>query len=51
MAAASTFNGFDTSPKFYVCSVQPDFFEDILVGPKGKKQQAASEEAEEKKSD
>jgi len=33
MAAASNFNGFDLSEKFYVCSVQPEFFEDILAGP------------------
>jgi len=33
MAAASNFNGFPLSEKFYVCSVQPEFFEEILAGP------------------
>lgn len=32
-AAASTFNGFNPSKKFYVCSVQPEFFESIIAGP------------------
>lgn len=43
-AAASTFNGFVPSKKFYVCSVQPEHFERIIAGP-------PSEEAEEKKED
>jgi len=34
MAAASSFNGFTPSEKFYdVCSVQPEFFEQIVAGP------------------
>eukprot|EP00980_Cylindrotheca_fusiformis_P010825 scaffold2447_cov110-Cylindrotheca_fusiformis.AAC.7 len=32
MAAASSFNGFHPSEKFYVCSVQPDYFEGIISG-------------------
>jgi hypothetical protein len=32
-AAASSFNGFQPSKKFYVCSVQPEFFESIIAGP------------------
>lgn len=32
-AAASSFNGFEPSKKFYVCSVQPEFFESIIAGP------------------
>ena len=32
-AAASNFNGFTPSKKFYVCSVQPEFFESIIAGP------------------
>lgn len=32
-AAASTFNGFNPSKKFYVCSVQPEFFESMIAGP------------------
>lgn len=30
MAAASSFNGFSPSEKFYVCSVQPEYFEGII---------------------
>jgi len=45
-AAASTFNGFVPSTKFYVCSVQPEFFEDIIAGP-----DAMSSVPEEKKED
>lgn len=33
MAAASSFNGFAPTEKFYVCSVQPEHFEQILSGP------------------
>jgi diaminopimelate decarboxylase len=33
MAAASAFNGFTPSEKFYVCSVAPEFFEDLIKGP------------------
>ena len=32
-AAASSFNGFDPSPKFYVCSVRPENFEKMVAGP------------------
>ncbi|CAB9512458.1 Ornithine decarboxylase [Seminavis robusta] len=32
-AAASTFNGFNPSEKFYVCSVQPEYFESMIAGP------------------
>lgn len=32
-AAASTFNGFEVSEKFYVCSVQPEYFEKMIAGP------------------
>ena len=32
-AAASAFNGFTPSEKFYVCSVQPEFFEALIEGP------------------
>lgn len=35
-AAASTFNGFETSEKFYVCSVQPEYFEKMIAGPDAK---------------
>eukprot|EP00977_Amphora_coffeiformis_P015282 scaffold4494_cov161-Amphora_coffeaeformis.AAC.1 len=34
MAAASSFNGFAPSDRFYVCSVQPEFFEALIEGPK-----------------
>lgn len=34
MAAASSFNGFAPSERFYVCSVQPEFFEAMIEGPK-----------------
>ena len=33
MAAASSFNGFTPTEKFYVCSVQPEHFENIIKGP------------------
>jgi ornithine decarboxylase len=32
-AAASSFNGFEPSAKFYVCSVRPENFEKMLAGP------------------
>lgn len=38
MAAASSFNGFTPTEKFYVCSVQPEYFEELL----GDVQQASS---------
>jgi Pyridoxal-dependent decarboxylase, C-terminal sheet domain len=48
MAAASSFNGFVPSARFYVCSVQPDYFTDIIEGPDG---EAASEDLDEKKTE
>ena len=33
MAAASAFNGFMPSEKFYVCSVAPDYFDALIKGP------------------
>ena len=33
MAASSAFNGFAPSEKFYVCSVQPEYFEGMIKGP------------------
>lgn len=33
MAAASSFNGFTPTDIFYVCSVQPEFFEQLIAGP------------------
>ena len=33
MAAASSFNGFAPSERFYVCSVHPEFFSDLIKGP------------------
>jgi diaminopimelate decarboxylase len=33
-AAASAFNGFQPSPKFYTCSVKTKFFEQLIAGPK-----------------
>ena len=30
MAAASSFNGFTPTEKFYVCCVQPEHFDQIL---------------------
>lgn len=37
MAAASSFNGFDPSEIFYVCSVQPEFFNSIIKEISGDK--------------
>jgi hypothetical protein len=39
MAAASSFNGFTPTEKFYVCSVQPEYFEKMALGDE---QQASS---------
>jgi Pyridoxal-dependent decarboxylase, C-terminal sheet domain len=36
MAAASSFNGFTPSEKFYVCSVMPEYFEAMIAGPEAK---------------
>ena len=33
MAAASSFNGFEPSERFYVCSVQPEHFGQLAAGP------------------
>ena len=33
MAAASSFNGFVPSDRFYVCSVLPEYFETLIEGP------------------
>ncbi len=33
MAASSSFNGFTPTDKFYVCSIQPEYFEDMIKGP------------------
>jgi hypothetical protein len=33
MAASSSFNGFVPSEIFYVCSVQPEYFEALIAGP------------------
>lgn len=33
MAAASSFNGFEPTVIMYVCSVQPEYFEDMIAGP------------------
>jgi Pyridoxal-dependent decarboxylase, C-terminal sheet domain/Pyridoxal-dependent decarboxylase, pyridoxal binding domain len=33
MAAASSFNGFTPSEKFYVCSIPPDYFDALIKGP------------------
>ena len=38
MAAASSFNGFTPSEKFYVCSVMPEYFEAMIAGPDATKQ-------------
>jgi hypothetical protein len=46
MAAASSFNGFAPSEKFYVCSVHPDYLEGIIAGIS-----ADIEDFEEKKTD
>ena len=33
MAASSTFNGFEPSDKFYVCSIPPEYMEALIAGP------------------
>lgn len=33
MAASSSFNGFTPTDKFYVCSIQPEYFEEMIKGP------------------
>jgi Pyridoxal-dependent decarboxylase, C-terminal sheet domain len=51
MAAASSFNGFTPSEKFYVCSVMPEYFEAMIAGPDAKLELESIEleEVEEKK--
>ncbi|CAB9516488.1 Antizyme inhibitor 1 [Seminavis robusta] len=39
MAAASSFNGFEPTEKMYVCSVQPEYFEELIAGPEQQPQQ------------
>ena len=48
MAAASNFNGFVPSECFYVCSVQPEYFEALIEGPNQEFEISISDE---KKSD
>jgi len=36
MAAASSFNGFTPTDNYYVCSVQPEYFEELIAGPEAK---------------
>lgn len=47
MAAASSFNGFVPSDRFYVCSIQPDYFNALIEGPAGE----AVLDVDEKKTD
>mmetsp|Transcript_19593 Transcript_19593/g.36564 ORF Transcript_19593/g.36564 Transcript_19593/m.36564 type:complete len:513 (+) Transcript_19593:1903-3441(+) len=47
MAAASAFNGFTPTERFYVCSVQPEYFEDMIKGPSGAQDVAVLEEKKE----
>lgn len=57
MAASSSFNGFVPSEKFYVCSVQPEYFEALIAGPEvvddenEDEKKKESEDADEKKED
>jgi diaminopimelate decarboxylase len=46
MAAASSFNGFVPTEKFYVCSVQPEYFEDLIKGPEVLEKIESMEETE-----
>ena len=46
MAAASSFNGFSPTEKFYVCSVQPEYFERLLGGPDSKEMSGCFPEVE-----
>jgi diaminopimelate decarboxylase len=47
MAAASAFNGFTPSEKFYVCSVPPDYFDALIKGPKETDSESDSDEKKE----
>jgi hypothetical protein len=49
MAAASSFNGFEPTDRFYVCSVQPEYFEDMIKGPEAVEKEAEAVSEEEKK--
>lgn len=44
MAASSSFNGFTPTEKFYVCSIQPEYFEDMIKGPEANEKPSASDE-------
>lgn len=44
MAAASSFNGFTPSEKFYVCSVMPEYFEAMIAGPDASKKDEQPDE-------
>ena len=44
MAASSSFNGFTPTEIFYVCSVQPEYFEGLIKGPDGDELGADNEE-------
>ena len=49
-AAASDFNGFTPSDKFYVCSVQPEHFEQYMTS-NGPKEDSSVGSGEEKKAE
>jgi len=44
MAASSSFNGFTPTDKFYVCSIQPEYFEEMIKGPAGAAGETSSDE-------
>jgi len=43
-AAASSFNGFTPTEKFYTCSVQPEFFEQLIAGPENADEEKKGDE-------
>lgn len=49
MAAASAFNGFAPSEKFYVCSVSPEFFDALIKGPANAESENEGESDKEEK--
>ena len=51
MAAASAFNGFTPSEKFYVCSVAPDYFDALIKGPVNANSESETESEKEEKKD
>jgi diaminopimelate decarboxylase len=51
MAAASAFNGFTPSEKFYVCSVAPDYFDALIKGPSTADSETDPESDKEEKKD